>query len=206
MSEIEKEKKRKKKNDVQLKVKCQSARREHAGVGRWPSKAKRNDKRERRAGKWPSKAKRNDERWAGRWLSKAKRNDILERLAGKWPSKAKRNDERWAGRWPSKAKANYEWRRKGSRRFPLFFFFFQGTVAMSKLPFQQDTDRQAPDRAWHVGGSLSIWKKPKTGKPAPRRALQPELERSCARIVATHRTRSTRVQSSRGSRSRRVQS
>ena len=77
---------------------------------------------------------------------------------------------------------------------------------LSKLPFQQDTDRQAPDRAWHVGGSLSIWKKPKTGKPAPRRALQPELERSCARIVATHRTRSTRVQSSRGSRSRRVQS
>ena len=60
------------------------------------------------------------------------------------------------------------------------------SLAVSKLPFQQDTDRQAPDRAWHVGGSLSIWKKPKTEKPAPRRATVISLERSCARIVATH--------------------
>ena len=59
---------------------------------------------------------------------------------------------------------------------------------------------------------LACWRefecleKAKDRKTSAKKSYASSLERSCARIVATHRTRSTMVQSSRGSRSGRVQS
>ena len=69
--------------------------------------------------------------------------------ADRWPYKAKRNDERWAGRWPPKAKTNYEWRRKGSRRFP-FFFSGYGRHVKTSLPTR---NRQAGTRR-----GLACWR------------------------------------------------
>ena len=185
------------------------------------------------AGRWPSKAKRNDERWAGRWPSKAKRNDIRERLAGKWPSKAKRNDERLLSgdsfkdhkqrlangrpRPRETTKGGLAGGRPRPRRttngverevegFFFFFFFFSGhgRHVKTSLPTRH---RQAGTRQ-----GLACWRefeyleKAKDGKTRAKKRY-PSRTRAQLRTHSCYtQDRSMRVQSSRGSRSGRVQS
>ena len=123
--------------------------------------------------------------------------------AGRWPSKAKRNDESGG---PASGRLRPRRSTNGVEREVEGFLFFSGHgrhVIISLATRHRQAGTRQGLACWR---EFEYLEKAKDRKPEPRRAMQPELERTCARIVATHRTRSARVQSSRGSRRGRVQS